>query len=83
MNNIYDTLADWYDDHQASSILNLIKDSTHDKHIVFTIGSGFVKFRDSLGRTGSRPVFTTIDKAIDDTKASLRIDESWTFEVID
>lgn len=65
----------------ARTIIKYI-DDMHDKHIVFTVHTGVIRFRDSLNRTGSTPVFTTVADAIESTKSTLQIDDSWSIEII-
>lgn len=67
----------------AKCVAGLLNDLSHDKHIVFSVQTGFVKFRDSLNRAGSMPVFTTVDDTIETTKTQLQIDDTWSIEIID
>lgn len=67
----------------ARSVLALIEESLNDKHIVISVHTGFIKFRDTLNRKGTTIVKTTVENAIRETREALQIDESWSMEVID
>jgi hypothetical protein len=56
---------------------------SNSNHIVFTVYSGYVAFRDTELRTGSHPIGNgTAEKAIESLKTSLGIDDTWTSEVL-